>query len=94
MPAAQLKASLACPTSTSPSEVDDCSHSKARLEALNSTGRVTTLKRNTMANIAMPNQNRAGKVSMRNNPMRMTIIESFEEMLTAGTKAERSFKGA
>ena len=94
MLAAQPRASLACAASFSPSELDDFSQTSARFEALNSTGRVTTLNRNTMANMAMPTQNRAGKVLIINNPMMMTIMESFDEMLTAGTKAERSFNGA
>jgi hypothetical protein len=85
--AAQRKASLAWLNSVAPSELDDCSHAKARREALNSTGNVIKLNKNTMANMAIPTQNKAGKMLMMNNPMMMTIIDSFDEMLTAGTKA-------
>lgn len=94
MLAAQPRASFAFATSVRPSELDDCNHAKARFEALNSTGKVMTLNRNTIANMAIPTQNRAGKVLIRAKPMRMTIMESLEEMLTAGTKAVRIRKGA
>ena len=94
MLAAQLRASLACAADVVLSELDDCNQAKARFEALNSTGKVMTLKRNTIANIAMPTQNKAGKVLMRKSPISMTIIDSLDEMLTAGTKAVRSLKGA
>lgn len=93
MLAAQVRASLACASSVELSELDDSNHAKARREALNSTGKVMTLNRNTIANMAMPTQNRAGKALMTNRPMMMTIIESFDEMLTAGTNAERSLRG-
>ena len=94
MLAAQPRASFACANSVVLSELDDCSHANARCEALNSTGKVTTLNKNTIANMAIPIQNRAGKVLMTKSPMRMTIIENLDETLTAGTKDERNFNGA
>ena len=48
MLAAQRKASLAWLNSVAPSELDDCSHAKARREALNSTGNVIKLNKNAI----------------------------------------------
>ena len=93
MLAAHPKASLACAASASLSELDDFSQAKARLDALNSTGKVTRLNRNTMANMAMPIQKRAGKMLMMSMPRRMTIIDSLDERLTIGTNAERRRNG-
>ena len=96
MRAAHVRASRAW-TSCAPCIVRlDSSHSRARAEALYSTGRVMSEKRADMAISATPIQHTSSLrvVASSTRPSRMTHVAADEANCTTGTSCERNTSGA